>query len=443
MYTNQAIRLFVFLSVLLSHCLIGRAQDASEANSRSLDAALSCAAEQTPTRPDASPVASDGAQCKVVNVVRKNGTFRDSIQTGGAFESKAASKSRNIIRDLAQHGITFPVSFLGEVSGSFCASQKGSRWFARNLFNASLAIDGGKSLGWKGSSALVRLSQHLQRGDPESLGEVQEYSNIGSPAMTTLYELWFQQTLSNNRFRLKAGKIDANTEFDVVQNAGDFLNSSMGYSPTIFGFPTYPEPKPGVNLFLNPAKGYGLSLGVFQTPTGTLSIAEPAHTWTAGKDLPGRVSLGYWRLDGICTHFDGAASSVTQGFYGVLEHSLWRDSSPRNGTDRVLSGFFQFGQADGSVSPLTQHIGGGIVIQSPLATRPRDSAGFAVTRVRFSDHPAAGFDESSELVLEAYYKFRIKGPLALIPDFQFLHHPGGLSSEPDAPVLSQRLAISF
>jgi porin len=445
MYTNRAVRVIVFLSVLLFYCLTGRAQDASITGPRFQNAAVPCTAEQTSTNLIGPPIADapDIAECKIVNNELNAGGSRDAIRPEGIVESKVASKPREIVQDLAQHGISFPVSLVSEVSGGFRASPSESRWFARDLFNASMAMNLEKTLGWKGSSALVRLSQHSQRGEPDSLGEAQEFSNIGGSGRTSLYELWFQQTLSSNKLRLKAGKIDATTEFAAVQSAGDFLNSSMGYSPTILGFPTYPEPKPGVNIFFNPVKSYGLSLGVFQTAgMGILSIAEPARTWTTANDHPGRVGLGYWRLDGTCNRFDGSVSSVTQGFYGVLEQSLWRGPLP-GGTDRNLSVFFQFGHADGSVSPLTEHLGGGLVMQSPLSLRPHDSAGIAVTEVRFSDHPAAGFDENRELGFEAYYKLQIKKPLALIPDFQFLHHPGGSSSEPDVPVLSQRLAISF
>jgi porin len=358
--------------------------------------------------------------------------------------SRAISKGRSLIHDFERHGISFPVSLVTEASANLRGTPNGSRWFVRDLFNASIAIDGQKALGWKGSSALIRLSQHVQRGNPESVGEVQIYSNIGAGARTSLYELWFQQVLSNEKLRIKAGKIDATTEFAVVQTAADFLNSSMGYSPTIMGFPTYPEPKPGASIFFVPTKNFGLSMGVFQTAgLGTLSIAEPAHSWTTIHDLPGRASLGYWRLDGGNSRLDGSTSSVTQGFYGVLEQSLWRDDEQGQAKDRNLSAYFQFGKADGSVSPITMHLGGGFVMQSPLSTRPKDSAGIAVTAIRFSDCPAAGFDLNGELVFEAYYKFRITEPLAFIPDFQFLHHPGGLSSDPNSPVLSQRLVFSF
>ena len=46
-----------------------------------------------------------------------------------------------------------------------------------------------------------------------------------------LYEAWFEQTLFDDRLSFKAGLYDLNTEFDVVETAGLFINSSHGIGP--------------------------------------------------------------------------------------------------------------------------------------------------------------------------------------------------------------------
>jgi len=88
-------------------------------------------------------------------------------------------------------------------------------------------------------------------------------------------------------------------------------------------------------------------------------------------------------------------------------------------------------------------LGGGLVLQAPIARRPHDSMGMGVTEVDFSKDPNASFDEDSEVVFEFYYKFKLTGPFVTIPDFQYLHHPGGISADKDSPVISQRLVVSF
>ena len=109
----------------------------------------------------------------------------------------------------------------------------------------------------------------------------------------------------------------------------------------------------------------------------------------------------------------------------------------------MLSTFFQFGHADGQVNSFTHHVGGGSVLQGPIASRSRDAIGLGATWIRFSTHPNAGFDRSGDLVLEGYYKVAITKQIALVQDFQFLHNPGGLRSNPDCDVVTPRLVISF
>jgi carbohydrate-selective porin OprB len=108
-----------------------------------------------------------------------------------------------------------------------------------------------------------------------------------------------------------------------------------------------------------------------------------------------------------------------------------------------VSAFLQYGNADAKVSPFTRHLGGGIVVEGLLAGRPHDAIGVAATSARFSDDPYAGFQENAETAVELYYKISVKRFLSIVPDFQFIHHPGGLRSQQDAVVLTPRLNISF
>ena len=113
---------------------------------------------------------------------------------------------------------------------------------------------------------------------------VSSSSNIDASSRTTLYEAWIEQLLFSERIRFKFGKIDANTRISPRCSRGDFLNSSMGFSPTIISFPTYPEPQLGLNAFYRPTPNNNIAVGDFRTAsTGTLTIAEPARSWTLGR----------------------------------------------------------------------------------------------------------------------------------------------------------------
>ena len=315
--------------------------------------------------------------------------------------------------------------------------------FGRYSLDLTATVDNAKLLGWKGSSVSVRLKNHMEEFGSGYNDASQLVSNIDAPSRTSVYELWVQQKALDNRFRLKFGKVDANTEFAVVQSGGDFLNSSIGFSPTIVAFPSYPEPKLGAILALASHKNYGVTLGTFRTTgSATLSLVEPNRGWTIpGRELEGHLNVGYWRLDGTLSRFGGGESSVTQGFYAVAEQVVWK--RPLNHGERRLAMFLQGGTADGHVSPFTGHVGAGAVLQAPFGQRPSDSIGFGFTRARLSSHPEAGFDYPSELILETYYRVSLASHVAFVQDLQFLYHPGGMRSHRDCMVITPRLVVSF
>lgn len=359
--------------------------------------------------------------------------------------SESSITPRQLLHDLNSHGIAPQGVVIYDWSKTLRADQDSGSGFGRYSFDLLVPIDGKKLLGLSGSSAMVRLKHHINVFGETYDGAAQLYSNIDASSRTTLYEIWFEQRLMSDGLRIKAGKIDANTEFAAVQNAGDFLNSSMGFSPTIVTFPTYPEPRPGLTAFVHVKSGYSLGLGVFDAAgSNALSIIEPERNWNVGKvEHPGRVSLGYWRLDGTIARFDDIWTSGAQGFYSVVEQSVWRQPFAQDHGERRVSTFLQLGWAEGRVSGFTHHAGGGAILQGPLQRRSQDSIGLAATWVRFSSEPEAGFDLRSEFVAESYYKIPFNKHIALVQDFQFLHHPGGLRANRDCPVITPRLVFSF
>jgi len=352
------------------------------------------------------------------------------------------SMSRYGLELFGQRGVSFHGQFVHDWSKDLRDRYDPAYGFGRYSLDLSATVDSEKGLGWKGGTGFIRLKQHIHEFGWSDDAAAQVYSNIDAASRTTLYEMWFEQKWMAGKLRIKGGKIDANTEFAAVENAGDFLNSSMGFSPTILAFPTYPEPKPGAVISLTGPRGYGISLGTFHSTMGTMTFAEPRRHWSLGdSELLGHFSAGYWRLDGGMTSFDGTRSSVSQGFYSVVEQGLWRSKS--GSRDQTVSTFLQFGRANGNVSPFTQHLGGGAVWQAPLASRPHDGLGIASTWAKFSQEPAARFDYDAELITEAYYKLSFGPHLSIITDLQFLHQPAGLRTNPDVVVFTPRLVMSF
>jgi carbohydrate-selective porin OprB len=297
---------------------------------------------------------------------------------------------------------------------------------------------------WTGGTIFLHGKQHQELSGQAYDGVVQGYSNIDASSRTTLYEAWAQQSMFEDKLRVKAGRIDANTDFDVVATAADFLNSSMGYSPTIMEFPSYPSPQFGADVSASPGKDFKVSAGEFGTARGRILIAETAHPWTMPNHSTGRAAVGAWGLREAIARFDGKQISGTSGFYGVAEQTIWQRLLAE-GSDKTqsLAGFLQIGTGDGHENPVTWHVGGGTVLGGPFRRRPADSIGAATTWVRFTDEPNGGYDAHSEQVVETYYKLNVSRTLALVTDIQYFHHPGGTWAHPDSLIATPRLVVTF
>jgi porin len=354
------------------------------------------------------------------------------------FENSRRAKSW-----LDERGVLGQLTLVNDWSSSFQSGTDSVHSFNRYSLDLLVGFDAQKALGWKGSSGFLRVKHHLGEHGADYVGDAQGFSNIDSASKTYLYELWLQQTLWKNRVRFKAGKIDANSEFATVKIAADFLNSSMGYSPTILSFPTYPEPRPGITVFLQP--------GHYQVGAGLLRTAQQENMWIveAGREwrlsvneLPGRSSFGTWRISGPVKCFDGDELNTTRGYYLVAEQALWKNARAEKGSEQTLSMFLQYGSANAEISPFTRHLGGGIVLESPFAVRPNDAIGFGITSVRFTDADEAGFERDHEVAAEIYYRVSLTRFLSLVPDFQFIRNPGGARSN-DAFVFTPRVTLSF
>jgi carbohydrate-selective porin OprB len=359
-------------------------------------------------------------------------------------DSSHSTTPQSVLQGLSHHGVTFQETLIYDWSKSASANTDSTAGYGRYLFEFAAPVDGEKLYHLKGSSGMLRLRNHVNAFGQNYVAVAQVVSNIDSCSRTTLYEAWLQQQLFSGKVRLKAGKIDANTEFAAVSTAADFLNSSMGYSPTILEFPTYPEPKSGLNVFLRPTAATSLGLGVYQTAAGNrLLILEPSHAWSVGPlELPGRASFGYWRIGGeAIERFDGARSSSTQGFYSVTEQVLWKATGSDD--SRKLSSFLQLGSARGDESAFTRHLGAGLVLQAPQRMHRDNSIGIAATWVRLSSHQSVTPPLRDEVVFESYYKVALQKHVVFVSDFQYVHNPAGLVRQQDLPVITPRMIISF
>jgi carbohydrate-selective porin OprB len=326
-----------------------------------------------------------------------------------------------------------------------------------------LTIDTAPLLGWPGGRLFAGFQAHQGRnGSAALVGDAQGFDNVDAVRLRQISELWYEQGLFHGKLRLRVGKQDANRDFAFVENAGDFLNSSAGFSPTIQGFPSYPDPATGASLSIVPRPWLYSSAGVYDGAThegchgrtgnrgpGTLwgdpdalfLIAETGLRWTVGGGLSGRLAAGGWRQTGRFERFEGGQADGTAGTYMVFEQALWPADARRHGGRRVAV-FAQLGWADGRVSDLDRHWSTGVTWTGPLPGRDRDVLGAMVSTVRFADASAAGRLEPCETALEAFYKLQLLSWAALQPDVQIVANPAAQSIR-RAIVGTMRVQLAF
>jgi porin len=85
---------------------------------------------------------------------------------------------------------------------------------------------------------------------------------------TRLDEMWFEQSLFNEKLSIRFGKLAADTEFMFADSAGAFIASTFGWTTLSsdnlpFGGPIYPFASPGVRVSVKPNDRLTLMTAVY------------------------------------------------------------------------------------------------------------------------------------------------------------------------------------
>ena len=329
-----------------------------------------------------------------------------------------------------------------------------------STFDLNLALDTEKAFNWKGGEFYADLEDHAGRNPAAALtGDIQNFDKLNFTPYLQIFELWYQQKLFDGWLRLKLGKVDANTEFSVIDNGLPFLNASTQVTPTIMPFPTTPDPMPSADLFLTPIKSWYASFGVsyanrsdtFGDFTGQPQSIQPAefgtfligetglrweHILWLGKD--GNLKAGVWGHTGTFARLEGGQQKGSGGYYAILDQTLWQPAGEAE-QGRGVRTFLEAGRTQSAVSVIDWNTTGGVTWTGPLAARPGDILGFSANYAHLS--PQAGPPYSYELALEWLYQVPLTKWATLMPDLQYIIHPGG--KYPDVVVGTLDLTIQF
>lgn len=348
----------------------------------------------------------------------------------------------------------------------------------RTVLDVNVRFDLERIVGWTGGSAFVDAYSTDGRGQGD-VGDFQGASYIETDENDDqVAEAWVQQVAWDGRVRVKAGKIDAASEFGFVDAAGGFSNASSGYSPTIVGLPSYPDPAFGVvgqvmldgdwSLSVGGFDGAGAADGVRTGGHGLRTlvsddlsddwwvIAEAGKAWAVGGDArrKGRAAVGVshhsGRFDrpGAEPDADGniATAAGVASVYGLVEQRLvsWGEAEEDGeegpeGAGPGLDVFAQVGWAEDGGAEAVLHAGAGARVVGPIASRPLDMTGVYVSWVDLNDD---GFAED-ETVVEVFYSIAVTGSIRVKPDVQVIFNPGGDDDLDTAVVGALLVEVAF
>jgi len=356
----------------------------------------------------------------------------------------AAKGHGNFLNTLKQKGVVFGADEFLEGYYNFMGGlRRGSA--VVSTFDANISIDMKKFMHVPGGIFYADFEAHSFQNPTSSLvGDLQVFDKNTADPFLQMFEFWYQQKFLHNMLRLKIGKVDANAEFSLIDNGLDFETSSAHVTPTLFVFPTFPDPMPSVNLFFTPCKLFYASVAAYDanqmdhfldfsgkpgavqaTLNGTLWLGETGLTWNhlSGKASDGNLRLGTWRHTGQFNRTDdNSPVQGAGGIYVVINQTLWKPIADKNST-RGFRMFLEYANSNKGVAPIYEHFGCGLLWTGMTENRPHDEIGICTQYGRVSSRP--GLVWNYEQTIEGFYRFAFASWVNVQPDFQYIVHPGG------------------
>lgn len=293
------------------------------------------------------------------------------------------------------------------------------------------------------------------------VGDAQVVSNIDARQAIRVYEFWYQQRL-NEDVSLRFGLYDLNAEFDAVDTAGLFINSSHGIGAEygqsgVAGPSIFPVTSLAVrfDMAINDRNllRYAVLDGVPGDPDnpnrttidlggsdGVLHALEYNYTVGGGA----RFGIGGWLYSADFDRIEGTASRPRDdgngGVYGFVDTPVYR-----NDAGVMVRGFLRYGIANDDFNVFDNYAGAGVVARGLIPSRPDDRVGLAIASAGIGDSRAraTGGADSRETSIELTYSTQITDWLRIQPDIQLIANPGGNPGLKNALVIGLRFELTI
>ena len=330
----------------------------------------------------------------------------------------------------------------------------------RSLGVLDAGLDTGSLGWWDHGTVFARVYAGLATDGAEAFpATLQEVDTVPAFEHVVLGELWYEQRFPDARLRVRAGRMDANSDFAFASAAAALVTDSAAVTPTNYGIPSYLDPALGALAFFYPEDwsfGVGVYRGTLALPSeaglgdlrfveveldspeaSTYVIGEAARRWgyRDAAAWPGALKLGGWLADGDFRRLDGTPGSTITGAYLVFEQSLHAAGAP--GPDL----FVQLGFTEDGFSPVRSQAAAGLAWTGLFPGRPADTTAAYVSRAGLSSAPGSSTPEAAETVFELTHAFQLTPWLRVQPDVQHVLNAGG--DPRDLTLAGLRLTLQF
>lgn len=288
------------------------------------------------------------------------------------------------------------------------------------------------------------------------IGDGQTASNIDNDEVIRLMEFWYEHQISDEN-SVKIGLYDLNSEFDAIETAGLFVNSSHGIGPDYSqsgeaGPSIFPSGSLGIRYLSNITDAFSYQIALLDAVPGdpndsqknTIQLKSEEGALVAAelnyKYGNHRYGTGSWYYTEDIVTVNGLSTDVGYGIYGIFEAELMNATE----SEASLNSFIRLGMANESTYQVAQYLGAGLVYANFLQSRPSDSIGIAIAHAKngSSAKKLANLD-SSETNIEITYQSQVSERILIQPDLQYIINPGSDSTLDDSISIGIRAQFTF
>ena len=355
-------------------------------------------------------------------------------------------------------GAEITAEYTGDVLSNMSGGlETGTRYLDK--FDLAVRVDSASLSGESAGTLFGRLLYTNATNFSEDLvGDLQIVSNIDAHESWRVFELWYE--FAADKWSVKAGLYDLNSEFDLNETGALFLNSSHGIGvdlgqtgrngPGIYpisstavraslqsdaltarvvvmdGVPGNPDDPSSNRVELDDDEG------VLTVAELDLAISDSLRLWS-----------GYWRYNADFEHaFDHTSCRSNDGWYVGAESSFTLGS-------RSAALFARVGKADERFNVFGAYVGLGIAVNGLFAARPDDQFGVALASGRagepYRDYLGSigAAPRRHENAWEITYRAPVGKNLVIQPNVQYVQNPSASGMIDNAWVIALRFQLAL